>query len=70
MKRIVNNVIAVVIMAVFCLLLINSNVFRVSVPVVTVPGSYAEQYAKKHHLKQAALPDSMNVGAELRYETF
>ena len=70
MKRIVFNILAVILMAAFVVFLILENVFRISVPVVTAPGSYAEEFAKKHHLSQANVPDTIAVATDLRYETF
>ncbi len=70
MKKALYNIIVILLFAVFCGFLVLGNVFRVSVPVVTVPGSYAEQYAEKNHLNQVSAPDTLAAGTELRYETF
>lgn len=70
MKRLAYNILAVLLLILFIIFLLVGNVFRASVPVVTPAGSYAEEYAKKHHLKQTKLPDTLKEGAELRYETF
>ena len=70
MKRIASNLIAILLMAIFCVFLILGNVFRVSVPVATAPGSYAEKYAKQHNLKQVSIPDTLKEGRNLHYETF
>ena len=70
MKRIVINVIAILLMAVFCGFLIIGNVFWVSVPVAVSPGSYAEDYANLHHLRQTTVPDTLKEGLNLHYETF
>ena len=70
MKRLTYNILVVLLFIVFVLFMVIGNVFRVSVSVVTPAGSYAEEYAKKHHLSQVNSPDTLKVGTELRYETF
>ncbi len=70
MKKLAYNILAVLLMAVFVAFLVAGNVFKTSVSVVTPAGSYAEEYARKHHLLQVNSPDSLIYGTELRYETF
>ncbi len=67
MKRIIYNTISILMMMVFIVFLFVKNVSVVSVPVVTVPGSYGEQFAIENGLRQASLPDSMKDDIDIHY---
>ena len=68
MKRSVFNIVTAIIAVVYIGLLVVGNVFYASIPVETVPGSYAEQFANEHHLKQIHMPDSVRHLVDARYE--
>ncbi len=57
---------AIIFVAIFVL----SNVFVASVGMATVPGSYAEKYAKKHHLKSVSISDNQKEFFNQKYELF
>ena len=67
MKRLTYNIISILMMLTFVIFLFVKNVSVESVPVVTVPGSYGEQFAKENGLHQASLPDSLKDETDLRY---
>lgn len=69
-SRIKYNVITLLILVVFAGVLIFTNVTNTSIPVVTVPGSYAESFANKKGLQVGSLPDSINNYFDQRYEIF
>ena len=70
MKRLGYSIAATLIMVAFCAFLFFQHTAYVATPVAVVEGSYAEQYAKKHHLPTTELPDSLAGAAELKYESF
>lgn len=69
-SRLKYNVITVIIFVIFAGVLIFTNVTNTSIPVVIVPGSYAESFAKDKGLKVGSLPDSVSNYFDQRYETF
>ena len=70
MKRAKYNLLAILILAVFTIVLVLGNVFYARISVATVSGSYAEEFAKKYHLKMVEVPDNFKGDLDLRYETF
>lgn len=70
MKRALYNAIAIVAFAVFAIVLIMNNVLYVATPVVSEEGSFAYEYADRHGIPKAELPDTMKDALDWRYETF
>lgn len=70
MKRAKFNVLISLVAIAFIAIVTIGNVFRVSVPVATVEGSYASEFAKKKHLKEIELADSQKKYFDQRYEVF
>lgn len=70
MKRVVTNVLLVLLALLFAIVLIISNIWYRSIPIATIPGSYAESYAKEHHLKNLQISDSIESAFDRRYESF
>lgn len=69
-SRLKYNVITILIFIIFAGILIFTNVTNTSIPVVTVPGSYAENFANDKGLKVGSLPDSVTNYFDQRYEIF
>ena len=69
-SRLKYNVITIFIFIIFAGILIFTNVTNTSIPVVTVPGSYAELFANDKGLKVGSLPDSVTNYFDQRYEIF
>lgn len=69
-SRLKYNVITILIFIIFAGILIFTNVTNTSIPVVTVPGSYAESFANDKGLKVGSLPDSVTNYFDQRYEIF
>lgn len=70
MKRIIINTVLTLFVLLFVVVLVLSNTWYRSVPVATVPGSYAESYAKSHRLDNLELSDSLGQSFDIRYESF
>lgn len=70
MKKIAYNLLAILSLAVFVVVMALGNVFVVKTSVVAPEGSYAQKYAKSHHIPEGTLPDSMGDMTDIRYETF
>ena len=69
-SRLKYNVITILLFIIFAGILIFTNVTNTSIPVVTVPGSYAENFANDKGLKVGSLPDSVTNYFDQRYEIF
>ena len=69
-NRVRINVFIIITAIIFAAILVISNVWVASVGVATTQGSYAESYAKKHHLKQVSLSDNQKKYFDERYESF
>lgn len=69
-SRLKYNVITILIFIIFVGILIFTNVTNTSIPVVTVPGSYAESFANDKGLNVGSLPDSAANYFDQRYEIF
>ncbi|MBO4635868.1 MAG: hypothetical protein J5685_01860 [Clostridiales bacterium] len=70
MKRFVCNLIIGILTILLAVILIGGNIWTRSVPVATVRGSYAEQYAQDNHLQLLDIPDSLNSDLDIQYEEF
>ena len=70
MKRSVFNVITAILAVVYIGTLILGNVFYTSIPVATLPGSYAEKFAEENMLHKIDVPDSEKKFFDFRYENF
>lgn len=64
------NISMAVIIVVYALLLIITNVGYTSVPVATVSGSYASNFANEKHLENLSLADTQKMYFDIRYEDF
>ena len=64
------NVFICITAVLFIIVLVISNVGVAAVKMATVPGSYGEDYAKKHLLKTVSISDSDKGYFDQRYETF
>ncbi len=70
MKRSHFNIITAILAVVYIGMLILGNVIYTAIPVATVPGSYAEKFAKDNMLHQINVPDSEKKFFDFRYENF
>ena len=69
-NRIKINILIGIVAILFVFILVISNIFVASVKMIVVPGSYAETYAKKHHLSTTKISDSEMTKYDQRYELF
>lgn len=64
------NIITIITAIAYILVMLWMNVGYLALPVATVPGSYADQYAKDHYLPNKEIAASDQIYLDLRYEHF
>lgn len=69
-NRLVFNILMVITIAAYAAILILGNVSRATVPVATVKGSYANEFAKENKLPEIEMTELEEDLFDLRYETF
>lgn len=69
-NRLIFNVLMIITIVAYAGILILGNVSRASVPVATVKGSYANEFAKENKLPEVEMTESEQHLFDLRYETF
>lgn len=69
-NRILFNILMLLTVVAYAVILILGNVSRTAIPVATVKGSYANEFAKEHKLPEIEMTDIEESLFDLRYETF
>ena len=69
-NRVAFNILMLLTVIAYAAILILGNVSRAAVPVATVKGSYANEFAKEHKLPEVEMTEIEKALFDLRYETF